>query len=171
MKLTKEEKEQLEQLYQSLLNHELVKRMIDIPMHRGSNCYYHSFKVTKLAIKRGLRHKNVNLHTILLAGIFHDYYLYDWRKDKTKRKHHGSHHPYLAAKLAKEDFSIDESVQKVIKSHMWPINIKEFPRTKEARILTLADKAIATKEALTSKRYKSKRKEKYENYIKTLFDY
>ena len=169
MKITPEQKEKLENIYQTFLHDEKVLRMKEISMHRGSNCYEHSFKVAKLAIKRGLRHKNVTLEVILLAAILHDYYLYDWRKDKELLKHHGKNHPYIAAENAEKDFGVDEEIQKIIKSHMWPFNIKNFPDTKEARIVTLADKTIATKEALTSRSYKNKHRSKYLDYISKLF--
>lgn len=169
MKITPEYKQKLEDMYQQFLHDEKVMRMEKIPMHRGSNCYYHSFKVAKLAIKRGLRHKNVNLEVILIGAILHDYYLYNWREDKRLLKKHGKKHPYIAAQNAEEDFLVSDSVQKVIKSHMWPINITEFPDSKEARIVTLADKTIALREALTSKAHKQKRKDKYLKHIEKLF--
>ena len=168
MKLSEEKKKELEEIYQRFFNDEKIQKMKEIPMHRGSNCYEHSFKVAKLAIKRAMRHKRVLLEVVLVAAILHDYYLYDWRKDKKLLKRHGSNHPYLAALNAKRDFGVDEIIQKAIKSHMWPFNINEFPNSKEARIITLADKAVALREALTSKRHKNKHRERYLNKIKTL---
>ena len=169
MKLTLEEKNELEEIYQSFLQNDKVKRMLDIPMHRGSNCYIHSFKVAKLAIKRALRHKVVDLKALLYAAIFHDYYLYDWRSHREYLKGHGKKHPYIAADNAKNDFDIPEASLNIIKSHMWPLNFKQFPNTKEARILSLADKKIATLEALSSKKYKNKNQESDMNYIASLF--
>ncbi len=163
-------KKQLEDIYQSFLNDERILKMKDIPMHRGSNCYIHSFKVAKLAIKRALRHKKGNLFTILIASILHDYYLYDWREDHSKMKHHLSSHPYTAAENAEKDFSIHEPIKKAIQSHMWPVNIKDFPKTKEARIVSLADKTIYLKEIVCSKAYKSKREEMYLKQISYLFN-
>ena len=122
-----------------------------------------------MAIKRALRHKKGNLENILLGAILHDYYLYDWRTDKSKMKKHGSAHPYIAAENAKNDFDATDEVQKIIKSHMWPINLKEFPNSKEARIVDWADDHIALLEFLTSKRFKQKRLEKTYKSIETLF--
>ena len=170
MKITQEEKDRLEEIYQTFLHDEKILRMKNIPMHRGSNCYLHSFKVAKLAIKNGLRHRHVSLETILIASILHDYYLYDWRKDKSKRKGHGRNHPFIAAKLAEDDFHISEEIKEVIHSHMWPINFKVFPKTKEARIVNIADTIVATIEAISSKRYKAKREAKYYAKISRLFD-
>ena len=169
MKLNEEEKRELEELYLSFLNNEKIQRMKDIPMHRGSNCYLHSFKVAKLAIRNGLRYKSVDLKKILIASILHDYYLYDWRKDRSLRKKHGSRHPVIASDNAMKDFNIDKSIQKIIKSHMWPINFKNFPDSKEARILGVADKTITIKEASSSKAFKKKKEAYYYNYISKLF--
>ena len=170
MKIDDIKKKELEDIYQSFLNDEKVLRMKEIQMHRGSNCYIHSFKVAKLAIKRALRHKKGDLYIILLGSILHDYYLYDWRIDKSKMKSHLKDHPYIAAENAEKDFGIHEPIKKVIKSHMWPINFTEFPKTKEARIISHADKTIYLREMICSRRYKKKREEKYLKQISTLFD-
>ena len=170
MLITEEQKKQLEDIYQSFLHDEKILKMKDISMHRGSNCYIHSFKVAKLAIKRALRHNKGNLYIILLGAILHDYYLYDWRKDRSKMNHHLSEHPYVAAENAERDFGIHAPIKKVIQSHMWPVNFSEFPKTKEARIISNADKTIYLREIVCSKRYKQKREEKYYRQIAKLFD-
>ena len=170
MKLTLEEKKRLEDLYQKFLNNDKIKRMIQVPMHRGSNCYLHSFKVAKKAVRHALHYRNINLETVLLSAILHDYYLYDWRVDKEKRRHHGSRHPGIAAIHAKEDFDISETVQKSIRSHMWPLGFTHFPNNREALVLSYSDKDIAIREFLTSKKHKKKKEQKYYDYISTLFD-
>lgn len=170
MKLSDEEKRELEEIYQAFLHDEKILRMKDISMHRGSNCYVHSFKVAKTAIKRALRHNKGDLKTILLGAILHDYYLYDWRNDRSKMEHHLSAHPYIAAENAVRDFGIHEPIKRVIESHMWPVNFSEFPKSKEARIISLADKHIYIKEICCSKAYKAKREKKYLRQIEKLFD-
>lgn len=169
MIITIDEKNELEKIFQEFFHNERIQRMKLVPMHRGSNCFVHSFKVAKLAIKRALRHKYADLKAILIAAILHDYYLYDWRVDKDKRRKHLKDHPYIAVKNAEQDFEITEDIKKIIKSHMWPINIKQFPNSKEARIVTLADKSVAFKEAMCSKNYKRKRETKYLESISHLF--
>ena len=93
MKISEEKKQELESIYQAFLHDERIVKMKDIQMHRGSNCYIHSFKVAKLAIKRALRHKRGDLYVILVGSILHDYYLYDWRNERDKMKSHLSSHP------------------------------------------------------------------------------
>ena len=170
MNINEDERARLEEIYQAFLHDERILRMKEISMHRGSNCYIHSFKVAKLAIKRALRHKKGNLYTILIGAILHDYYLYDWRVDTSKMRHHLSKHPYIAAENAERDFGIYTPIKEAIQSHMWPVNLKDFPKTKEARIISNADKTIYLKEIVCSKRFKQKRQEKYLTQIATLFD-
>ena len=171
MKITLEQKEKLESIYQTFLHDEKVMQMKEISMHRGSNCYEHCFMVAKRAIKRALhtRRKNINLEVVLIGAILHDYYLYDWRKDRSKLKHHGVRHQYIASENASRDFHISPQVKKVIESHMWPMKFKEYPKSREAKIVSISDKAIAIKQALTSHKHKAKRKEKYQEYISHLF--
>ena len=52
---------------------------------------------------------------------------------------------------------------------MWPINFSEYPKTREAKIVSIADKIVSLKEALTSIKFKAKRKDRYLEYIKSLF--
>ena len=169
MKISEERKQELENIYQSFLHDEKILKMKDITMHRGSNCYFHSFKVAKLAIKRALRHKKCDLMTVLLGSILHDYYLYDWRIDRDKMKRHLMDHPHIAAENAARDFGIHEPIKKVIETHMWPVNIAKFPNSREARIISLADKSIYLKEIMCCKRFKAKREQKYLKQISTLF--
>lgn len=170
MKISSKEKQELEDIYSSFKENDKIQRMKLVPMHRGSNCFIHCFRVAKLAIKRTLRYKKADLKLVLLGSILHDYYLYDWRVDKSKKKRHGYNHPFIASKNAEEDFQIPQEVKNIIESHMWPMNIKNFPKSKEARIVSLSDKAIALKEALTSKSFKKKREEKYYSSIESLFN-
>ena len=171
MKISIEEKNRLESIYQSFLNDPKILRMKEIPMHRGSNCYEHSFKVAKKAVRYAINFpkKNLNYERVLIAAILHDYYLYDWRVEKSKRKGHGVKHQYIAAENALKDFDISPEVRDIIHSHMWPLNIKEYPKTREAKIVSLCDKAVAIRESLTCKRHKNKKRPIYLKHISTLF--
>ena len=171
MKLTDEQKQTLENIYQTFLSDQRILRMKEIPMHRGSNCYEHSFKVAKKAIKTAIRlfKRDIDLEVVLIGAILHDYYLYDWRSNREYRKGHAKNHEIVASENASRDFDIPKEIKKVIESHMWPFNIKSFPNTREARIVSMADKSVATIEAFTSIKYKAKKRETYLKYISTLF--
>lgn len=171
MTLTIEEKQNLENIYQTFLHDERILKMKDIPMHRGSNCYEHSFKVAKKAVKNAIKlfKKNIDIVVVLIGAILHDYYLYDWRKDRSKRKGHVKNHPKIASANASRDFDIPPEVKEVIETHMWPFNFKQYPHSREAKLVSMADNSVATIEALTSIAYKKKNREKYLAYIAHLF--
>lgn len=144
--------------------------MQEIPAHIGSNVYIHTFKVVKQVMKKAIKsRKNLDLENLLVAAIFHDYYLYNWRTTKDRPHPHGKYHPGIAAENAKRDFNISEESQRMIKTHMWPFNFFNPPKGKEARLLCNVDTWIALVECLTTRKHKIKIADKYLNYISTLF--
>ena len=172
-KLTAEQKAELEEIYQRFLHDEKVMRMEEIQMHRGSSCYIHSFRVAKLCILKAARYKRYsmqNLKDVLVAAILHDYYLYDWREHHELKKKHGRRHPLVACANAIRDFNISPAVQEIIKTHMWPLTPRLYPKTKEAKLVNRMDNHIATKEGLTFRAFKKKRRAKYDKMISHLFD-
>ena len=170
MVVSEERKQQLEKTYQYYLHHEAILKMKEIPAHIGSNVYIHTFKVVRQVMKKAVKsHKNLDLENLLLASIFHDYYLYNWRTTKDRPHPHGKHHPFIAANNAKRDFNISKESQEMIKTHMWPFNFFTPPKGKEARLLCNVDTWVALKECLTSRKHKIKKADKYLEYISTLF--
>ena len=113
--------------------------------------------------------KNLDLENLLIAAIFHDYYLYDWRKTKERPHPHGRWHPFIAAENAKRDFDIPNEAVGMMITHMWPFNFFNPPRTKEAKILCNVDTWVALVECLVSKKHKQRNEEKYLKEISTLF--
>ena len=171
MQLTNERKESLEKTYQYYLHHEAILKMQEIPAHIGSNVYIHTFKVVKKVMKKAVKsRKNLDLENLLLASIFHDYYLYNWRTTKDRPHPHGKYHPGIAANNAKRDFDISSKSQEMIKTHMWPFNFFKPPKGKEAWILNKVDTWVALMECLVSKKRKQKKEKEYLNYISKLFD-
>lgn len=170
MHINQQEKTELENLYQEFKKNPLILKMKEIPMHRGSNCYIHSFKVAKLAINRAAKRKGYNLKNVLIASVLHDYYLYDWRTNHELKKKHGSRHPLVAESNARRDFNISIEVSEIIKSHMWPLTPKYFPKTKEAKMVNYIDDVVATREFLSCKKHKKKKEHVYLKNIENLFD-
>ena len=172
-KLTKQQKEELEAIYQKFLNDEKVQRMSEIQMHRGSSCYIHPFRVAKLCLLKASRYERYtfeDLKNVLVASILHDYYLYDWREHHELKKKHGRRHPLVACANAIRDFNVPTEVQDIIKTHMWPLTLKLYPKTKEAKLVNRIDNHIAIREALTFRAFKKRRREKYLKMISHLFD-
>ncbi len=168
--ITQEEKEELNKIYQEFLSHPLILKMKEIPMHRGSNCYLHSFKVTKRVMNKAIEHPGIDYKNLLIASILHDYYLYDWRAHHELKKKHGRNHPSIAISNAKRDFNISEEAAEIIRCHMWPLTPHDYPKNFESKLLNIIDDEIATVEFFTSKKHKKKKEEQYLKKISTLFD-
>ena len=93
-------------------------------------------------------HLKADEKTLVEAAVLHDFYLYDWHDRKPERKKHRYEHPEIACENAKEQFAVSEKTQNAIRSHMWPVNFKNVPRSKEAAIVCLADKYCASVETI-----------------------
>lgn len=92
-----------------------------------------------------------DVRTTVRGAMLHDLYLYDWHvKDPATRPPltHGFTHPATAAKNAETYFRPSEKELKIIRSHMWPLTLFHIPTSKEAWIVTLADKYCAMNETL-----------------------
>ena len=92
-----------------------------------------------------------DVRTTVRAAMLHDLYLYDWHiKDPETRPPltHGFTHPAKAAENAKKYFEPTEKELRIIRSHMWPLTLFHMPTSKEALIVTMADKYCATNETL-----------------------
>ena len=107
------------------------------------------------------------------AAMLHDLYLYDWHiKDPETRPPltHGFTHPAKAVENAKKYFNPTDKELKIIRSHMWPLTAFHIPSSKEAFIVTIADKYCATNETLGKYDDSALRKtiKEYMIYIKKL---
>ena len=110
---------------------------------------------------------NADVKTTVRAAMLHDLYLYDWHiKDPENRPPltHGFTHPAAAAENAKKYFEPSEKELKIIRSHMWPLTLLHMPTSKEAFIVTMADKYCATNETL-GKYDDSALREKIKEYL------
>lgn len=92
---------------------------------------------------------NADVTAAVRGAMLHDLYLYDWhiRTDERTPLTHTFNHPKTSVKNAKKYFKPTEKELKIVRSHMWPLTIFHMPTSKEAFILTLADKYCAWNES------------------------
>lgn len=111
--------------------------------HGPYSVYDHSIRVyhTCFKIVKKLHLKKIDKSALAKSALLHDYFLYDWH-DKDCPRHHFTQHPRRAIKNARRDFGLTEKEAKIIRCHMFPASLK-VPSSKEALILTLADKHCA----------------------------
>ena len=99
---------------------------------------YYSYRITK----------KLKLDYISTArgALLHDFFLYDWRLDNPEKgENHGKEHPKTALRNASKQFVLNEIEQDIIINHMWPFT-KTIPKSKEAFVVLIVDKSLASKE-------------------------
>ena len=94
--------------------------------------------------------------SVVRAALLHDFFGYDWHGERFRRylSHfsgirrithmHGFIHGHIAADRARHMFGLSARECEAIARHMFPL--AAMPRTRIAWIVTLADKAVASKE-------------------------
>lgn len=116
--------------------------------HGSTSVLEHSIRVTAVALILTRRwHIPVDVRALTRGSLLHDYFLYDWHDPEPWHRLHGFRHPYFACKNAIRDFAIGRHEQAIIKTHMFPL-VPIPPATREAALLCLADKIVATGETI-----------------------
>ncbi len=129
-----------------LLSSEVVQQMRQYPHHKTVSTFWHSVYVSYLTYRfcGGL---HLQQREAARAALLHDFYLYNWYVEK-HGEYHVWYHPKTAVKNAEAYFGpLTEKQNNMILSHMWPLFV-EPPKSKEAYVLTLADKIAATRDLL-----------------------
>jgi len=123
-----------------------VQSMRNIPHHIGMTCYEHSVFVSyisfRIARKMGLDHV-----AAARGGLLHDLYLYNSDEREALGFSHCFIHPELALKNAASLCCLSEKEENIILSHMWPL-AKTAPKSREAFVVSFADKYCATAETM-----------------------
>ena len=112
--------------------------------HKGNKTFRHCHNVAvhsfRLAQRLGWR---IDEESLATGAMLHDYYLYTFHDEKINFLHHGLSHPKRALANAERVFPLNSKERNIIESHMWPLTLLTLPRSKEAVLVTLADKYCA----------------------------
>lgn len=131
-------------------NFNTVKKLEKKFIHHGKcNVYTHSRNVAYLSFKYAKKLERIfNIkfnYTNLVAGaMLHDLFLYDWHG--SVHRLHGYTHPKLASYNARKMCNINHEVDEIIISHMWPLTLFHFPKSREAFLVCIVDKIEAVYE-------------------------
>lgn len=128
---------------QKMLSKYIQHGKTNIYIH-SRNVAYLSYIIAKFCEKRF--NLKINYDVLVVGAMFHDFFLYDWHETEGRPKLHGFRHPKIASINAQKYFDINEAEKEIIESHMWPLTLRRFPRTNEAKIVCIADKLCSTKE-------------------------
>ena len=121
--------------------------------HSDITVYGHCIKVARVAYGLAVKYRiKCDLRALVRGALLHDYYLYDWHDPNKGFRWHGFKHHKFALQNAMRDFKLSKKEQNIIYSHMFPLTFWALPKCREAWLVTLADKIVATAE--TAKKYR-----------------
>lgn len=133
-----------------LMMEESVRHMSVFAQHAGTNTLRHSYRVAQKSFDLAERFGwDIDEKELARRALLHDYYQYSVRDEGLnvlQAFRHGTTHPRVAAENADRDFGLTDKEMNIIRSHMWPLTLRTMPKSKEAALVCLADKYIATKE-------------------------
>ncbi len=130
---------------------DIVKEMDNYIQHGSTTTLKHCIMVSYLSYKMARKLK-LNYESVAKAALLHDFFLYDWHKNKVGTKFlekHGFSHPKVALENAKKYFDLTEVEEDIILKHMWPLTLRQLPKYKETVIVCVADKYSSTKETVS----------------------
>lgn len=130
-----------------LINHEMVKSMENYIQHNEIDCLVHSLYVSYnsyLVCKR----MGLDYRSAARGGLLHDFFLYDWHREKPYKGLHGLIHPFIALRNANKYFELNELKQDIIRNHMWPLTIT-LSKYRETYIVVAIDKYCAIMETFS----------------------
>lgn len=125
-----------------------ILEMKKFKQHYKVTTYSHVCHVACMShrIEKAL-HLNVDENSMLVGALLHDYYLYDTHAVEYHVKKHGRTHAGTALHNAERIYQLNAKERNIIWSHMWPLNLTHLPKSKEAWIVSTADKICAVEEA------------------------
>ena len=115
--------------------------------HKGNPTFWHCHNVAvssfRLAQKLGWR---IDEDALARGAMLHDFHLYTRQSERINFLRHAFEHPRLALRNAEKLFALNGKEKNIITSHMWPLTVLAVPKSKEAVLVTLADKYCAFRE-------------------------
>ena len=150
---------EIERYAGAILNDPRFQKLRSFEHHGPANTVYdHSLAVARAAyrIACALHLSEEETASVVRAALLHDFFGYDWHSERFRRfvRHysgfrrlthmHGFIHGHIAAARAKRVFGLSDRECDAIARHMFPL--APIPRSRIAWIVTLADKAVASKE-------------------------
>ena len=132
-----------------ILKAKKAKKQKEFIQHGTVTVFDHTYNVAVLSLMiADFLKVSVDEKSLVRGALLHDYFLYDWHEKDKSHRMHGFTHAKTALNNAKRDFKINKTEEDMIYSHMFPLNLFRFPKTKEGKILCLADKICAVYETM-----------------------
>lgn len=139
--------EEYKKIVAPIMSNEEFKNKMNSIKHHDSTRLNHMLKVSYKSYKIAKMLK-LDYADVARAGLLHDYYLesvYDQETIKDKVALYTVNHPKEAVDNAKKTFGINEKEEDIIRTHMFPVDIK-VPKYAESWIVSFVDKGVSTVE-------------------------
>jgi len=117
--------------------------------HHGITRLEHSLRVARNVYRVSIKFKNVDYISATRAAIVHDFFT-NAEFGSNRGLIQGVVHPDIALANARGEFEINDIEANAIEAHMFPLSMV-LPKSKEAWILTVVDKCVASYEYLVNK--------------------
>lgn len=151
--LTTTERERIAGVLAPYLADDKVRSMAHFVQHGSVSTLEHCQSVAALAWYLNERlHLHADEEVLLVGALLHDFYLYDWHGSGWR---HSYRHAEAARRNAVSHFGVGRRTQHVIRCHMWPLGITHVPHTREAILVSIADKIVSLHETLLKRQDKS----------------
>ena len=149
--MTKHDETEFDRLFAEVNKDKKLNQMQAFIQHGQVTTYDHVIDVARMSYRINRKFRIGAREKELVRGaLLHDYFLYDWHHWDGPL--HGPHHPKVALKNARRDFSLTKREENIIRSHMWPLTLFHYPRTREAVIVCIADKICSARETLFARK-------------------
>ena len=131
----------------NILNNEKYKETMNKKHHGDITVLDHSIKVAVVALELVERRniKNIDERSLVKICLLHDYFEHADLKNIHEKYLKFATHPLESSKRAVLEFGLTDKERNAIATHMFPISV-ELPLTREAYILTIADKIVSLEE-------------------------
>lgn len=132
------------EIVKDILNNREFKKLEGYS-HHSTNRLDHSMRVSFYSYKMC---KKLGLDYVSAArgGLLHDFFLNTYQKNS--RNSLLINHPKLALYNSKKHFKLNEVEIDIIKSHMFPVNVKIIPKYNESFVITFIDKLACVYERI-----------------------
>lgn len=124
-----------------------VRKLEQYRQHKGNPTFRHCHNVAvssfRMAQKLGW---HVDEQALARGAMLHDFHLYTRQETKINPVRHIFRHPCYALHNAERTFTLNRKEKNIIRSHMWPLTLLTPPRSREALLVTMADKYCAWRE-------------------------
>ena len=144
------DKELYDSELEKLLNDPRIIRLCQFPQHHGSNTLDHCVAVARRAFELAEKLEwKIDEKELARGAMLHDYYQYSIKEEGLTAYKHGTSHPQIAMEKADKDFKLtdkEKNIKNIIRGHMWPLTFAHPPKSKEAILVSLADKDVAARE-------------------------